>query len=82
MTSSTRARQTRPLFWVECILGATSAALAILTLIVPRWIEITLRVDPDGGNGTLEWLIALAFICSAATLLTAARRGAITHLPA
>jgi len=29
--------------------------MALLTLAWPNWIEIIFRVDPDGGNGALEW---------------------------
>jgi len=35
-------------------------ALALLTLVVPDWIEETFGVDPDGGNGTVEVLLVVA----------------------
>ena len=36
-------------------------ALAVLTLVLPAWIEVTFGVDPDGGSGAVEVLIAVAF---------------------
>jgi hypothetical protein len=53
-------------FWLEAGLAASSAAVFLLTLVVPEWIEVVFRVDPDGGNGSLEWLIAAA--CALATV--------------
>lgn len=42
-------------------LAALFAALAVLTLIVPDWIEVVFGVEPDAGSGSLEWAIALVF---------------------
>lgn len=41
-------------------LAVVSAALAVLTAIVPDWLESTIGLDPDGGNGSFEWLIVVA----------------------
>jgi hypothetical protein len=38
-----------------------SAGLALLTLAWPDWLELLLRVDPDGGNGAVEWSIVALF---------------------
>ena len=38
------------------------AALSVLTLVWPEWIEEIFGVEPDGGNGSLEWIIALGFL--------------------
>lgn len=35
---------------------------AILTAIVPSWIETVFNIDPDGGDGALEWLIVAALV--------------------
>jgi len=35
-------------------------ALALLTLLVPDWLEETFGVDPDGGSGAVEALIVVA----------------------
>ena len=47
----------RARLWVEAILGAMCLFLAALTLITRECIEELFGVDPDGGNGSLEWLI-------------------------
>lgn len=54
-------------FWVEAALAATTAVLTIVTLISREWIEIVFGVDPDGGNGALEWVIVITL--AASTLL-------------
>jgi hypothetical protein len=38
-------------FRIEAVITILLAALAIITLIWPDWIEITLGADPDGGSG-------------------------------
>jgi hypothetical protein len=35
---------------------------AVLTAIVPSWIETVFNIDPDGGNGAVEWLIVAALV--------------------
>jgi hypothetical protein len=42
-------------FWMEAVLGSACLALMIITLISKEWIEILFGVDPDGGNGAVEW---------------------------
>jgi hypothetical protein len=54
-------------FWIEAGTAVATAVLALLTLVWPDWIELIFRVDPDGGNGTLEWAI-VAGLCVAAAL--------------
>jgi hypothetical protein len=56
--SGTRPRTLRMRFWLEAILGVISAALLVLTLLVPDWIEAVFGIEPDEGNGSLEWAIA------------------------
>lgn len=52
MTNRLRRR-----FWSESGLGAITALLAVITLIKRDWIEAMFGVDPDGHNGSVEWLI-------------------------
>jgi len=47
---------------IETILAIVGAALALLTLVWPEWIEAIFGVEPDGGNGSLEWIIAVGFL--------------------
>lgn len=62
-------RNLRARFWVESTLGVIGAILFLITLIRSDWIELIFKVDPDRGNGSLEWAIvvvlAVAAICAA-----------------
>ena len=49
-------------YWIEVICAVASTVLFILTLVLPEWIEVVFGVDPDGGDGSLEIGIALAFM--------------------
>ena len=42
---------------LEIALAALSAALFVATLAWPEWIEMVFGVDPDHGDGSVEWLI-------------------------
>lgn len=72
-TPSAPARPTRRRFWVELVAGAASAALALLTLITREWVELIFGVDPDGGDGSLEWLLVVALGVAALVLGLLAR---------
>ena len=64
----------RKRFWSEVVLGATSAVLALVTLVWPDWIEVLFGVEPDGGNGALEWSIVAVLALSTVVLSLMARR--------
>jgi hypothetical protein len=53
----TLAQALRNRFWVETVLGSATTILTAITLISREWIEIVFGVDPDHGNGALEWMI-------------------------
>jgi hypothetical protein len=55
-----RTHLSRTLFWVEAALAGVAGFLTVLTLFTREWIEAVINVDPDGGDGSLEWLIAVA----------------------
>lgn len=59
---------------VEIGLSVLLGALTILTAVRPDWIEGVLRFDPDGGNGTLEWLIVAALAVVTVAVAALARR--------
>ena len=55
---------------VRSALALCLAALALATAVWPDWIERTLGLELDGGNGEAEWLIVggLAMIAIVATV--------------
>jgi len=50
-----------------------TAGLAVVTAIWSNWIELVFRVDPDHGNGILEWGIVIALGLSPLVLSGLAR---------
>ena len=54
----------RKRFWIETGPAVVSGFLLLLTLVNSDWIEATFRVDPDAGNGSLEWLIVAALLAT------------------
>jgi hypothetical protein len=60
-------------FWLELGLAGFSAFLLVLTLITREWIELIFGVDPDHGNGSLEWLIVVAALVATVTFSVLAR---------
>jgi predicted Co/Zn/Cd cation transporter (cation efflux family) len=46
---------------VQLISAVVFAALTILALLVPAWIEEVSGLSPDGGGGELELLLAVPF---------------------
>jgi hypothetical protein len=59
---------------IETVLAVVAAALAVVTFIWPDWIETVFSVDPDGGNGTAEWLVVGLLALVAVTAAMLARR--------
>jgi hypothetical protein len=59
---------------LEVIGAAVTGLAAVITAIVPDWIEEVFHVDPDAGNGSLEWLIVLALALATVTLSALAWR--------
>lgn len=66
-------RGTRRRFWVEVATAAFAAAALVLWLAAPTWIESVVGIDPDGGSGLLEALIAAGLIALVAASTVAAR---------
>ena len=59
-------------FWLETGLAIVTGILFVITLIQRNWIEVAFGVDPDNGNGTLEWLIVGALLIVTIALFTLA----------
>jgi len=54
--------------------AALSTVLSVLTVAWPNWIERAFGVDPDAGDGSLEWLLTAVLLTVAVTLTTLAVR--------
>jgi uncharacterized membrane protein len=52
-------RNFRRLFWVETGLAAITGLLALITPIVPDWIEFVSGWHPDQHDGSVEWMIVV-----------------------
>jgi hypothetical protein len=74
-TENGTAQQNSPRvhFWIETVLGLVSAILLTLTLVVPDWIEVVFRFDPDQRGGSAEWSIAASFAIATSVFATLAR---------
>jgi hypothetical protein len=68
------ARSLRIRVRIETVLSIVGAALALLTLVWPEWIEEIFGVEPDGGDGSLEWILAVGFLVVGLGLGLLARR--------
>jgi hypothetical protein len=60
-------------FWVQAGLAALASVLILLTLLWRDWIEVVFGIDPDHGDGSVEWLIVATLLAIAAALAVAAR---------
>jgi hypothetical protein len=63
----------RSLLWVETTLAGLSAVLLVATVIRPEWIELVFGVEPDGGDGSLEWFLAPGLLLVTITCSVLAR---------
>lgn len=58
----------------ETALSAFFAVMALTTAFWPDWLETVFRVDPDGGNGAVEWLAVVLLGAAAVVMFALARR--------
>ena len=63
----------RTRFWLEVPASCLALALALATYLSPAWIETLFSIDPDGGDGSLEWALVIGCLAVAAGLGVAAR---------
>jgi hypothetical protein len=59
---------------IKMLLVVISAALCVLTLVTPEWIEELTGLEPDVGSGALEWIIAGVFLVAAVASAVLAHR--------
>jgi hypothetical protein len=55
-------------FRLEAGSAGVAGALAIVTLVWRDWIELVFGVDPDHGNGSVEWLFVAGLLAVAVAL--------------
>jgi hypothetical protein len=63
------SKKVRTRFWVEIALTLLTSGLFVLTLVEREWIELVFGVEPDHGDGSLEWAIVVVLLV--ATILFA-----------
>lgn len=68
-----RSHLSRTLFWIEAGLAGVAGFLTVLTLFTREWIETVFNVDPDGGDGSLEWFIVIALAVVTVVFVVLAR---------
>lgn len=61
-------------FWIETAIAGVGVALFVLTLFTREWVEIMTGLDPDGGSGTVEFVLALTLLAVAGCSAFLARR--------
>jgi hypothetical protein len=67
-------------FRLEVGLAALSALLFVATVAWPEWIELIFGVDPDHGDGSLEWLIlGVTALCAIGASLRARADRRVLH---
>jgi hypothetical protein len=59
---------------IEIVLAAVLGIATVLTAVWPDWIERLSGWDPDGGNGSLEWLIVVVLAVITVAVAALARR--------
>jgi hypothetical protein len=63
----------RSIVWIETVLAAVAASLAVVTGFYPNWIERVLRIDPDLHSGSTEWNMVIVCAVGAALFAALAR---------
>lgn len=59
-------------FWPELGMGIVTAVMFVITLIRRDWIEALFSIDPDQGNGSLEWFIVAGLLVATVALFSLA----------
>ena len=72
--------------WISGVLAMIAAALLVLTLVWPQWIEGIFEAEPDSGDGSFELMIVIGLAVIAAAFSTDAivawRKARSRRLPA
>jgi hypothetical protein len=62
----------RTRFYPEALTGVITALMFVVTLVRRDWIEALFAIDPDKGNGSVEWLIVGALLVATVALASLA----------
>jgi hypothetical protein len=62
------ATRLRKRFYVESLLGGIAGVLGVVTVFSREWIEVLTSFEPDGGDGSAEWLLVVGLLAAAAVL--------------
>ena len=68
--------------WVEVITAALALTLTVLAIWDRQWVEGLFGAEPDGGDGSLEWLLVVVPAVIACGCAYAARRTWVALAPA
>jgi apolipoprotein N-acyltransferase len=64
--------QVRKRFWILASAGSIFVLFFVATLVWPNWLELIVGVDPDYGNGTIEWVtVTLSGLAASACFVLA-----------
>ncbi len=56
-------------FRIEIVLAGLSILAFIATMMWPNWFELVFGADPDGGDGSLERVVALSLTGATALVM-------------
>lgn len=56
-------------FRIEIVLAGLSILAFIATMMWPNWFELVFGADPDGGDGSLERVVALSITGATALVM-------------
>ena len=59
MTPSVDEARLRRRYRLQVILGIACVILTAAAVILPVWVEEFTGLEPDGGSGEFEWILAL-----------------------
>lgn len=67
-------KQVQWFFWLEMGIASITGVLFVVTLMWRDWAEVILRIGPDQGSGSFEWMIVGLLLVVTLGLLTLAGR--------
>jgi len=60
-------------FWLELALSGLFAVAAVLTAIIPEWVEVFFGIEPDAGGGAFEVAMTVGLLVVAVVFALVAR---------